>query len=100
MDSGNPRGTGGVIVFVLVISKVRERLYLILRILILLALLALILPKIYGIMEGQSFLSGLEDRKPSGNPMRVENQAATTEKKEDEGLLQDFVVKLRDFYKK
>lgn len=72
---------------------------MILRILILLALLALILPKVYGIMEGQNILSGLEDRKPSGNPMRVDNQAAQ-EDKEDDGLLQNFVVKLRDFYKK
>ncbi|MHB8171958.1 MAG: hypothetical protein ACYDG6_10535 [Thermincolia bacterium] len=85
--------------FVIVISKIKERLFLILRILILLALLALILPKVYGIMEGQNILSGLEDRKPSGNPMRVDNQAAQ-EDKEDDGLLQNFVVKLRDFYKK
>ncbi len=81
------------------ISKIKERLFLILRILILLALLALILPKVYGIMEKQDILSGLEDRKPSGNPMRVEKQSSA-EEKEDEGLLQNFVVKLRDFYKK
>lgn len=82
-------------------NRTKRRLVLGLRILVTLFILSLVFAHLYNIYNGNNLIreGWLRDDKPSGNPIRVENTGLADEQK-DQGVLDQFVVRLRDFYQR
>ncbi|ADG82516.1 hypothetical protein Tfer_0451 [Thermincola ferriacetica] len=89
--------------FFILRNKTKEKITFGIRILITIVILGMVITHLYGIYNGYVFTSQrlLREDKPSGNPMRVEQtQTAGDKEMKTDNLLDEFVVKLKDFYKK
>ena len=82
-------------------SRTKRRLVLGFRLLITLFIFSLVFAHLYNIYHGNNLIEEgrLWDDRPSGNPIRVENSEQAAESK-DPGVLDQFVVRLRDFYQR
>jgi len=81
--------------------RTKRRLTLGFRLLVTVFIFSLVVSHLYDMYSGHNTIreGWLREDKPSGNPMRVENQKQAAEEK-DPSVLDEFVVKLRDFYRK
>lgn len=85
--------------FLIVFTKWQEKLAYTLRVLLLLVILSLLLPKVLEFLLGGEFLGSYnKEENPSGNPTRVEHVQA--EQKNGPGLLDGIVIELQKFYRK
>lgn len=86
--------------FVVVISKFRQRTWLILRVLIILLLLALLIPPLVYSLTTKDITSGwFKEQRPTGNPMRVDNHQHEFQKLK-ESPVDQFKETLRNYYNK
>jgi len=89
---------------VIIRNSTRKRLRFGLQLLIALFILSLIISHLYNMYNGSNMIreGWLRDDRPSGNPMRVDNIEGTGKevKKDNPTILDEFVVKLRDFYQR
>lgn len=71
------------------------------RVFVTVLVLALTVSHLYSMYNGKNIIKEgwLRDDRPSGNPLRVENTKQTV-KKGSSNVLDQFVVKLKDFYQK
>lgn len=85
---------------VIVRPQTKKKLTLGFRILVTLFVLTLVLGHLYNMYHDNNVIreGWLRDDKPSGNPMRVENDPQI--KNNNTNVLDQFVVKLKDFYHK
>ncbi len=81
--------------------RTKKRLTVGFRILVTLFVLALVIGHLYNMYHDNELIreGWLREDKPSGNPMRVENQARESQENSP-SVLDQFVVKVRDFYHK
>lgn len=86
---------------VIVRPQTKKRITLGFRILVTVFILTLVLGHLYNMYQGNNVIreGWLRDDRPSGNPMRVHNDPQTL-KNDNPTVLDQFVVKLRDFYQK
>jgi len=86
---------------VIIRNRTKKRITLGLRILITLFILSLVFSHLYNMYNGNNIVreGWLREDRPSGNPMRVENTEKTVEKNGPD-VLDQFVIKVRDFYQK
>lgn len=91
---------GGSEMFYLVLSNQRKnKLLFSLRVLLVLLLLSLLLPKTIELVTGYQLMGSFnKEENPSGNPMRVEHHESP--KAEEPGVLDGLVQELQDFYRK
>lgn len=87
--------------FVIVRNRTKRRLTIGCRILVALFIVSLIVSHIYNMYSGTNVIreGWLREDSPSGHPLRVENIKESAHK-DNPGLLDQFVIKLRDFYQK
>lgn len=86
---------------VIVRRKTKRRLTLSLKVLVALFVISLVFSHLYNMYAGKDVIreGWLRDDRPSGNPLRVENQYKAAENKNPD-ILDQFVVKLRDLYQR
>ena len=86
---------------VIVRNRTKRRLTIGFRILVTLFIVSLIVSHIYNMYSGTNVIreGWLREDRPSGHPLRVENIKESAQK-DNPGLLDQFVIKLRDFYQK
>lgn len=84
---------------VIVRPRTKKRLSLGGRVLITVLILSMVFGHLYNTLHGKNMIKEgwLRNDRPSGNPMRVENVQNKKENR-NPGVLNQFVVKLRDFY--
>jgi hypothetical protein len=83
----------------LVFTKWQEKLAYIIRVLLILVVLSLLLPKVIQVLLGGEFLGSYnKEENPSGNATRVERVQA--EQHHQPGLLDGLVIELQKFYRK
>lgn len=72
------------------------------RIMVTLIILGLVVMHLYNIYNHSDIsLEGwLREDRPSGNPMRVEKNENKADTKQKGNMLDEFVVKMQDFYRK
>lgn len=82
-------------------NRTKKRITLGFRILVTLFIISLVVSHLYNMYHGTDVIreGWLRDDRPSGNPLRVEN-IKKSDNKGNPGVLDQFVVKLRDFYQK
>lgn len=86
---------------VIVRPRTKKRITLGFRILVTVFVLTLVIGHLYNMYHDNNVIreGWLRDDKPSGNPMRVHNEPKVL-KDNNPGVLDQFVIKLRDFYLK
>lgn len=100
IDAPNKKGKKEVVqVLVVLRPRTKRKIIAGFRVLVTLFVLALVVGHLYNMYHGNELIreGWLRDDKPSGNPMRVENQARETQENSPT-VLDQFVVKVRDFY--
>lgn len=88
--------------FIIIGSAIKRKIALTFRILVTLIILGLVVTHLYNIYHhsAMSQEGWLREDRPSGNPMRVEKTEQKVEKKQKGNVLDEFVVKMQDFYRK
>ncbi len=87
--------------FIIVRNRTKLKLVLGFRILVTLIILGLVVTHLYNIYQGPVVTKEgwLRDDRPSGNPMRVEKTEKKAVNSQQGNILDEFVVKLQDFYR-
>ncbi len=86
-------------IYMVLTNQRRQKLLFVLRVLLVIILLSLLLPKAVQLFSGQELLGSFnKEEKPSGNPMRVEHQEES--KVVEPGLLDGLVQELHKYYRK
>jgi len=90
------------VMFIIVRNRTKQRFMLGFKILVTLIILGLVCTHLYNIYYGPAPTreGWLKDDRPSGNPMRVEKSELKVDKSKQENILDGFVVKLQDFYRR
>ncbi|MFZ5641814.1 MAG: hypothetical protein ACOY4Q_14150 [Bacillota bacterium] len=88
--------------FIIVRSATKRKVTLGFRILVTLVILGLVVSHLYNIYHNSALSQEgwLRDDRPSGNPMRVEKSEQKVDKTQKGNILDEFVVKMQDFYLK
>lgn len=71
------------------------------RMIVTMVVISMIVGHLYNMYHGNNFIrqGWIRDDRPSGNPMRVQNDKNTL-KKDNQNALDQFVVDLRGFYRR
>lgn len=82
---------------IIVVGKWKKKVAKFLGVLVLIIAFVMAVPLLTGLLVNQvpAFSGWFQDEKPSGNPMRVENQGGSSTFHQ---VLDQFVIKLQDFY--
>jgi hypothetical protein len=88
--------------FIIVRAGTKRKMALGFRIMVTLVVLGLVMTHLYNIYSHAAITQEgwLREDKPSGNPMRVEKNEQMTDKQQEGKLLDEFVVKMQEFYRK
>ena len=90
------------LMFLIVRSGTKRKFIFGLKILVTLIVLGLVFTHIYNMYQGPVAAKAgwLKEDRPHGNPMRVEKTEQQEVKSDKEHFMDEFVVKLQDFYRK
>ena len=88
---------------IIVVGKWKEKVVKLVAVVVMVAVFAAAIPVVSGLLHDKVpvFSSWFDDEHPSGNPMRVENDAAKETAKQENMFnekMDRFVVKVQNFY--
>jgi hypothetical protein len=88
--------------FIIVRAATKRKVTLGFRIMVTLVILGLVISHLYNIYHNAALSQEgwLRDDRPSGNPLRVEKTEQKADKMPKGNILDEFVVKMQDFYRK